>query len=281
MEQIKNEVRKSLKSLVERLGSQRRAANQLQVGTTTVGDIIRGDKDEQISETMWRKLHTQLTHRSSDWISVETNAYKEITSVLEDACKHSNCTWIIADAGAGKSTTARLYATEHKEAIYVLCSEDMRRRDFIDSCLIAIGERTTAVSLRGRLEALIGYLRDRQHPVLILDEADKLIDSILLYCVTIYNHLEGHCGIVLMSTDYGEKRMRSGLRCNKRGYNELHSRIGRRFYAVDRTSPRDVYGICHANGVTDSSMIDEIIKDAEQYEFDLRRVRKAVMKRRI
>lgn len=276
----RDEIRERVRSLVDRLGSQRKAANQLAVGTTTVGDIVRGDKDDQISEAMWRKIDAQMNQKSSGWVEVQTNTFTEVTAVISDAQKNANCTWIVAEAGSGKSTTARIYAEQSSEAVYVLCSEDMKRGDFLEACLKALGEKSFASSLRDKLEKLIDVLRNKKSPVLILDEADKLIDSILLYCVTIYNHLEGHCGIVMMSTNYIEKRMRLGLTNNKRGYNEIHSRIGRRFYEVDKTSAADVYGICIANGISDKSLIKKVIKEAEDFDFDLRRVKKCVLKYR-
>ncbi|MDN4753411.1 ATP-binding protein [Porphyromonadaceae bacterium W3.11] len=273
-------IRTKLKELVARLGSQRKAANHLAIGTTTVGDIIRGNRDEVISDEMWSSLFAKLCTKSDGWVEVETAAYQEICAVIKDSQDKSSCTWLVADAGAGKSTTARNYSARNANAVYVLCSEDMKRSDFLDACLSALGEKSVESGLRARLEFLIEVLRNKNNPVLILDEADKLIDSILLYCVTIYNHLEGHCGIVMLSTDYIEKRMNSGLRHNKRGYNELHSRIGRRFYVVDKTTPSDIYGICKANGILDDSTINSVIRDAEQFDFDLRRVKKCVLKLR-
>ena len=67
-----------------------------------------------------------------------------------------------------------------------------------------------------------------------------------------------------------------GLRYDKKGYNEIHSRIGRKFFELEQTSPNDVYAICVANGLTDRGKIAEVVKDAEQYDFDLRRVKKGV-----
>jgi len=67
-----------------------------------------------------------------------------------------------------------------------------------------------------------------------------------------------------------------GLRHNKKGYNEIHSRIGRKFFCLDQTSANDVYAICQANGLTEKRQINEVIRDAEQCDFDLRRVKKSV-----
>ena len=70
--------------------------------------------------------------------------------------------------------------------------------------------------------------------------------------------------------------MTMGLRYNKCGYNEIHSRIGRKFFELERTGAHDVYAVCVANGVTDKARISEVVRDSEEYEFDLRRVKKSI-----
>ena len=42
--------------------------------------------------------------------------------------------------------------------MYVLCSEDMRRGDFLEACLKAAGEKSESQSLRGKLEDLVAAL---------------------------------------------------------------------------------------------------------------------------
>jgi hypothetical protein len=90
------------------------------------------------------------------------------------------------------------------------------------------------------------------------------------------NRLEDKCGIVFFSTSYIKRRMEMGLRYNKKGYNEIHSRIGRKFFELERTSANDVYAVCTANGLGEKTAINEVIRDAESYDYDLRRVKKAI-----
>ncbi len=119
------------------------------------------------------------------------------------------------------------------------------------------------------------------HPLLIFDEADKLIESVFHYFIDLYNRLEDHCGIVFFSTNYIKRRMAMGLRYDKKGYNEIHSRIGRKFFELEATSAKDVYLVCMANGVTDKAAISKVVKDSEAYDFDLRRVKKAVHREKV
>lgn len=226
---------------------------------------------------MWRNLASQLgTTAATDWQVVETKAFQEMSLVMKDAQTVRNVTWIVGEAGCGKTTTARLYATENSEVFYILCSEDMKKSDFIREIARRIGQRTEGYSIRELLDRIIDDLIQMEAPLLLFDEADKLPERVFHYFIDLYNRLEDKCGIVFFSTSYIKRRMTMGLRYNKCGYNEIHSRIGRKFYELEPTAPHDVYAICMANGVTDKSHVSGVVKDAEAYDFDLRRVKKNI-----
>ena len=273
----KGQIQECLRLYVSKYPSQNKAALSL-AGTSsaTVSSILQG-KWENISDEMWRNLASQLgTTTTTDWQVVETKAFQEMTLVMKDAQAVRNVTWIVGEAGCGKTTTARLYATENSEVFYILCSEDMKKSDFIREIARRIGQRTEGYSIRELLDRIIDDLIQMQAPLLLFDEADKLPERVFHYFIDLYNRLEDKCGIVFLSTSYIKRRMTMGLRYNKCGYNEIHSRIGRKFYELEPTAPHDVYAVCMANGVTDKSRISEVVKDAEAYDFDLRRVKKNI-----
>ena len=56
---------------------------------------------------------------------VETHAFHEITIALKDAQTFKNVTWVVGEAGCGKTTTARIFGEENREVYYILCSEDL------------------------------------------------------------------------------------------------------------------------------------------------------------
>lgn len=273
----KGQIQECLRLYVSKYPSQNKAAQSL-TGTSsaTVSSILQS-KWENISDEMWRNLASQLgTTTATDWQVVETKAFQEMTLVMKDAQAVRNVTWIVGEAGCGKTTTARLYATENSEVFYILCSEDMKKSDFIREIARRIGQRTEGYSIRELLDRIIDDLIQMQAPLLLFDEADKLPERVFHYFINLYNRLEDKCGIVFLSTSYIKRRMTMGLRYNKCGYNEIHSRIGRKFYELEPTAPHDVYAVCMANGVTDKSRISEVVKDAEAYDFDLRRVKKNI-----
>jgi len=274
----KQQILESLISYVNKYGSQNKAAQSLVgISPATVSQLLKGNWDN-VSDEMWKNVAAQISVKQGDgWHIVETLAYKEMVFALNDAKEWKNVTWVVGDAGCGKTTTARLFADEQREAFYVLCSEDMKKSDFVREIARKVGLRTDGYSIRELLDRIIDSLVQMEEPLLIFDEADKLTERVFHYFIDLYNRLEDKCGIVFFSTSHIKRRMQMGLRYNKCGYNEIHSRMGRKFFEVERTSPNDVYAICAGNGLNEKQT-SAVMKDAEQYDFDLRRVKKAVHK---
>lgn len=273
----KEQIREALRNYVSRYPSQNKAVGSMK-GTSagTVSSILNG-KWENISDEMWRKVSEQVGQSKADeWNIVETSAYQEITYALHDAQVYKNVTWIVGEAGCGKTTTAKLYSSEHKEVFYILCSEDMSKGEFVREIASRIGIRGEGYTVRELWKVILGNLIQMDAPLVIFDEADKLTESVFHYFISLYNKLEDKCGVAFLSTDYIKRRIRYGLRYEKAGYKELYSRIGRKFFELEVTSAQDVYSICVANGVRDRKEIDEVLKDAEKCDFDLRRVKKSI-----
>ena len=247
----KDAISESLRAYVAKYPSQTKAAGSLKgVSVGTVSNILNG-RYENISDEMFRNVASQVGGVSATgWQIVETGAYQEITAVLSDAQRWRNVTWVTGEAGCGKSTTARVYLQEHKEVFYILCSEDMKKGDFVREIARTVGIRTEGYNIR--------------------EVWGLILDDII--------QLEEKCGVVFLSTDYIAKRISNGLRYQKPGYKEFYSRIGRKFYELEPTDVNDVFAICSANGVTDRKDIDKVIKEASTCDFDLRRVRKSIHK---
>ena len=278
----KREIALQLQEYVKRYKSQNKAAASLKgVSAATLSVILTGLTTGDwplVNDKMWKNVASQTSRQKSaaQWQLVETQGWKDMTFVMGDAQEWQNVTWVVGAAGCGKTTAARAYSEEHAGVYYVLCSEDMHKNDFIREVARTIGVRAEGRTLREMLGMIVDELVQTERPLLLFDEADKLTERVFHYFIDLYNRLEDKCGIVFFSTSYIERRMATGLRYNKCGYNELHSRIGRKFFRLDETSVTDVRAICAANGLTEKSDVSEVVKDAERYDFDLRRVKKAI-----
>lgn len=277
----KNEIRDLLAEYVSRFPSQNRAANSLVgVSSGTMSTILNG-RYETISDEMFAKIRAQIApKKADDWTLCETMLYKELNTLLADAQQYQNVAWAVSPAGSGKSTTASDYAAKHENAFLVSCSEDMKRGDFIRELARVIGVNVADMSLRTALERVTKYLLTLDNPLLIFDEGDKLPDIVFYYFITIYNRLEGHCGIIFISTNYIKRRIECGLSYNKKGYDEIHSRICRKFIELTPASSYEVAAVARANGIDDDQTIKAVVKDAATCNFDMRRVRREIHKQK-
>ena len=276
----KEQVRSALLAYCDNFPTRNRAAESLQnVSSATVSQLING-KYELISDDMFTRIAVQIGFSFDSWTLHEGKTFCEITYAFADAQAYRNVTWVVGDAGCGKTTAAIEYRRTHRNVFYILCSEDMRRSDFVREMAKQVGAPTDTTNLRDMLENAISMIAFLSNPLLIFDEGDKLTDSVFNYFISIYNRLEGHAGIVFLSTDYIKRRIENGLRYNKKGYKEINSRIGRRFYEVSATEQNDIYAICQANSLTDRADIEEVLKDAKRSENDLRRVKRCIHARK-
>lgn len=275
--QDKDAIRDALMAYCENFPSRNRASESLQGVSAAVVSQILNTKYESISDDMFSRIAAQIGFSFERWTICESENYRLATYVLADAQMYRNVTWMVGDAGCGKTTAAIEFRRTHLNVFYILCSEDMKRSDFVREIAKQVGAPTDSTNnLRDMLDYALGMIGFLQNPLLIFDEGDKLTDCVLNYFISIYNRLEGRAGIVFMSTDYIKRRVDNGLRYNKKGYKEINSRIGRKFFDLNATSRNDVYAICQANGLTNEAEIKRVLKDAETSDNDLRRVKRVV-----
>lgn len=267
----KEMIRVRLGEYCEMKGSQKRAATSLVgVSPATVTQIVTG-KWELINEKMWRSIAAQIGVKQTRWNIVETRNYKALSDIFADAQENALVLAVCGEAGTGKSLTAAHYGAGNPNVYVLACSEYWNRKTFLRELLRVMGKNPAGDTVGDMVDDVVMALKRRENPLIILDEADKLSDQVMFFFITFYNKLEDYCGIVLMATDYLEKKVRRGLRLNKKGYKEIYSRIGRRFVAMPGLSATDISDVCRANGVEGLREIETVKKDCEG---DLRRVKR-------
>ena len=267
----KEMIRVRLGEYCEMKGSQKRAATSLVgVSPATVTQIVTG-KWELINEKMWRSIAAQIGVKQTRWNIVETRNYRALSDIFADAQENALVLAVCGEAGTGKSLTAAHYGVENPNVYVLACSEYWNRKTFLRELLRVMGKNPAGDTVGDMVDDVVMALKRCENPLIILDEADKLSDQVMFFFITFYNKLEDYCGIVLMATDYLEKKVRRGLRLNKKGYKEIYSRIGRRFVAMPGLSATDISDVCRANGVEGLREIETVKKDCEG---DLRRVKR-------
>ena len=279
-EERKQEIRDALERFCMRYGSQKKATAALKdISEGTISTILNGRFDK-IGDDMWSRLEAQVMPATADYSLADTSARLNLLGYFRKMKEDSSMMWITGPAGVGKSTAAREFVSKGQNAFMLTCATDMVRSDFMQGLSAAVGLDNTGLNVRETLYAIIRHLVTLERPLLIFDEADKLRDDVLMYFITIYNELEDRCGIVFLSTDSIKRRMEIGVSYNKLGYNELYSRICRRFVPVKPATRQEVIAICRANGIEDRKAIHNVLAEADDAQYDLRRVKRSIVKQK-
>lgn len=271
--QEKKQIAEALENYCTRFESQNKAANSLKgVSAATITQVLQGNWD-LIADRMWRNIASQIGFSKQEWVAVETENYKLLVDLLEDAQQYSNVYAVCGEAGSGKTFTIRQFGVENKRVYMLQCNEYWNRKMFMQELLTAMGRDCSGYTVGEMMSEVVRGLKKEDHPLIVMDEADKLTDQVMYFFITLYNQLEDHCGIVMCATDHLQKRIKRGLKLNKKGYKEIFSRIGRKFVELDGVSSSDIVAICINNGITDKGTIKGIIEDCE---WDLRRVKRKI-----
>ena len=271
---VKQQIKEKLQEYIALKGSQNKAAHSLKdVSPALVSQILNNNWD-LIADRMWKNVGSQVGFNEKEhWAIIETTDFKMISHILKDAQQNSNVFAMIGSAGSGKSKTLETYVVENENAFLISCNEYWNRKYFLAELLRVMGRDFSGLTVAEMMYEAVKQLKIKNAPLIMLDEADKLTDQVLYFFITLYNQLEDQCGIVLIATDHLQKRLQKGIKLNKKGYNEIYSRIGRKCIELKGVSYTDIVGICTANDITDKNEIKEIWNDCES---DLRRVKRKI-----
>ena len=262
---------------LERFIAQKGSANQVAasmpgVSAATISQM-RNHKWELIADEMWRKVSAYVGVTATGWNFAKTRNSDDLLAFFKDSQQFSLVMAITGKAGSGKTESAKKYESENKNVFVLSCNEYWDKRWFLRELLAKMGKEHSGLTLPEMMHKAVLLLKSTDNPIMILDEADKLADNVLLFFITLYNELENHCGIVLMATHFLEKRIKRGVATEKKGYREIFSRVGLRFIELETTSFQDVKNVCDANGITEADEIRAISKDCDG---DIRRVRRLI-----
>lgn len=273
----KDAIKSNLQGYIASYGSQNKAANSLDVAPATLTAIKKGEY-HKISDEMWLTIATTIGgSREGKQLFIETSVRRDLRFCMDQNRANRDFIWAISPAGSGKTVEAKI-ARQQTNTFYILCDEDMKKKEFALEFARSVGLKVNVQkNARSIIIEVVEYIRERKDVLIIFDEADKLSDNIINYFITIFNYFEDltgsqSVGVQFISTDYIVKRMDRGLKCNKKGYQELWSRLGSKFYEVSKNTPNDVEAICRARGIVNQRDINDIIKEADKTNYDLRRV---------
>lgn len=274
----KNQIKQLFIQKCERMGySQARGAVAAGTKGTTVSQVFSG-KYPANDEQVYRLIAKWVDYEPNGWQLAETVNFKFIATVLKDAQQNAHVYAITGTAGSGKTETQKHYTRTNRNVFMLRCDEFWDKKTFLREILTHMGRDYSGHTLAEMMDAITRALLQLDKPLLIIDEADKLSNPVLYLFISLYNRLEGSCGLVITATGHLTVRLKRGLALNRKGYAEIWSRIGRKPVECSQIKPKDVKAICLKNGVTDQNQIQRIIDECEG---DLRRVKVGVHRVRL
>lgn len=197
-------------------------------------EIKNGNAEGQVSNQTWISLARRLEVRlkgEMEWKTAATPVFKFIEAQLK-LCQESSLSGILCDIpNIGKTYTARIYCQQHKNAIYIDCSQVKTKRKMIKKIANEFG-----VNVNGRYydiyEDLVYYLRSLENPLIVLDEAGDLQYEAFLELKALWNATEKCCAWYMMGADGLRAKINRNIEGEKVGYTEMLSRYGDRFSKV-------------------------------------------------
>lgn len=259
-------------------GSLQDTANSLEgVSEITVADILKGDR-MNIEHCVWLTVGKQVGWKHRHKIKIIDTANSRTLLFYFKAAKEEGETFaLVGAAGSGKTFVGMHYAkSEAGKNVYLLqCAEYLNRPTFLKELLKVMGRNAGGKTVYEMMEEIVSTLRVQDHPLIIMDEVDKLRPDVLSFFITLYNRLHGMCGIVWTSTDAIVAKIDRGVKANRIGFNEIYSRIGRRFIELPGVKKKEVFDICNQHGITDPEDQSQVWNECDG---DFRRVDRVIIK---
>lgn len=243
--EITNEVKQRIAGAIasdrENYPSDNRHATALGISASVYNAIKRGNYDRQVSDAGWvgiaRRLGVQL-RAEMPWMAAKTPTYVFISKQLE-ACQTSGLSAILCDMpNIGKTFTAKAYVKQHRNAVYVDCSQVKTKLKLVRHIAKEFG-----VGANGRYSDvyadLVAYLRTIDTPLIVLDEAGDLQYEAFLELKALWNATERCCAWYMMGADGLKEKINRAIEGKKVGYTEMLSRYGDTYSRVTPDDARE------------------------------------------
>ena len=214
--------------------SDARHAAVLGISASVYNQLKKGQTDKALSDANWvniaRRLDVNL-REGIEWKGARTATFKYISAQLE-ACQERSLSVILCDLpNIGKTYTARWYVNEHRNAVYIDCSQVKTKRALVRKIAKEFGVGATG-KYQDTYEDLVYYLRSMERPLVVLDEAGDLAYEAFLELKALWNATEMCCGWYMMGADGLAAKIDRNVEGRKVGYAEIFSRYGGKYSRV-------------------------------------------------
>jgi DNA transposition AAA+ family ATPase len=239
------------------------------ISTATLSNLQTG-KFETISGDMLNRIWNYV--KPNEVQLVKTANFETGFKACLDAHKRNLMLCLIGEAGYGKTTVLKEYHRKTKNAFYLICENGMKPKEFFRKLLREMGNDFVG-TVSEMKEKIALELSKQAGSVILLDEAGKLRQDLLLHIHDLRNQTENIAGIVLAGLPYLKTNLEKALKKQKIGMEEFYSRV-QDWQPMSSFAKAEVMAICKANGINDPQQIKNIQSHCREFRMVINEIKK-------
>lgn len=220
------------------------------VSGATLSSIEKGHL-ERISEAMASRLMAVVNGEQVKSI-FKTRDFLAVQRLCELSREFHFMLGLVGDTGTGKSTSLKYFAQGNKDVYRVTLTKALTQRVFLDTLMKELGLDYYG-TLADRVGKIIDYLNSRQNALLIIDEAGKMTQNVMLLLHDIREGSQYNCGIVLGGMPYFKAELEKSAKRQKTGYAEFYRRVNM-WQEMDGLNQMEIEAVAKSKGVEDGEL---------------------------
>ncbi|MDP4210468.1 MAG: ATP-binding protein [Bacteroidota bacterium] len=199
---------------------------------------------------------------------LETDNFRTIIDVCQDAMINKYLVAIVGDPGYGKTTAFEAFQIKNPETVYyVRVQKSLNAKELFSLIYNEIGSEyynpssTISQLIRRTANKFTETLLNK---LLIIDEAGKFNAGMLEYVHEFRDMTQKTTGIILGGPEYFKTRLKDWKNSNRPGIPEVYSRIN---FWVDLEPPtyNEKVEIARVNGINDNKFFKMLDKDCHDF----------------
>lgn len=228
-----------------------------------------GDKQVPINDKYYRMVAETIGYSFGEptiWKPQETPQLVQMLSTLEDAKEFGYTNIIIGSTGSGKTYAIDIFIKQAPKDNFKITVGSMDTIvDLLDKMCDALRIPTTHSKSR-KINEIIRELKrlklNGRNPVLIFDEAEYMKQATLCNVKELHDHLNKHCGIVLVGTDQLLTKIEKLKRKNSPGMPQFYRRVK---YGIKVLKSIDTSFKEFLKDIPDKQLVRFIQRECENY----------------